>query len=190
VRAWWTTVTVQIDHHPAFETKTGVPYHLALAPGQHRIWVAGHGFSPVEAQFDAGSTNAPIIAITPAYREGVSRSTPLGQLKVRVGTPPEDLEPYKFYRALPTSIGSRTVLHSVFISLVASAVFAAAGLAPIVFAALFLPRSPEVSLFMLGCAAFMAPVGLPIGVGGIVAGIRFLRLPPKWRAPERATTTS
>lgn len=189
IQASWTPVTVWIDEDTSVTLKTGLPFFVDLLPGHHRIRSEAKGFVSADAHIEVGSDDRQIVVITPAYRDGASPTMPLGELRVRHARGPEDLQPYNFYRELPFSIGRTTVFPSVLWSLLMSTIAAGLGLAPVVLALVFVTKSWGVSLFVLACGLLITPVMLPAGLGGIVAALRFLRLPVTWRAPERVSAS-
>jgi len=123
--------------------QTGVLHQVEVPTGRHRVTAEGKGFKAVTTTVEARADDL-LVAVMPAYLDGVSSAAPLGHLRVRVATGPEDIQPYRFYRGLLLA-GRPTVITSVTYSLLASAFLVAMGLFPIVAAAIFLGRGAIVN---------------------------------------------
>lgn len=184
MRASWTRVFVQIDGLAWIRLRQSAPDPVELSPGPHTVNVSGPGFAPDSRVIQVDDDSELIVAITPEWRQEVTSSNPLGQLRIRPVDGPGALQPYQFYKKLPTSYGHSGVLLSVFYSLVMSVVSLGLGLASLVATALVWSRTFLGGLFCLVCASFIAPIFVPAGLGGIVVAVRFLRLPKGWRSPH------
>lgn len=186
IRASWTRVVVRVDGGESHHLEQTTPYAVSLPRGQHQFLAFGRGFASANAAVDLRDDSEVILAVTPRYREGVDRSTPLGRLEIRRVGAPQNLQPYKFYEGLPTSIGRATILPSVLLSILASSLFLGLDVGILGFAIrAFQEQAVLAGAFLVLCAALIGPIVIPAGLGGIVIGLRFLRLPPAWRSPEK-----
>ena len=194
MRASWAAVTVSVDGHADLRLRQGVPHPVDVPPGQHRIQVHGSGFAPGHGSVEVQDGTDLIVAVTPAWLDGVGPASPLGELRIRPVGGPEQLQPFEFYRELPTSIGRTTVAPSVLVSIISSAVFLTVfGLIPVAFAFYFLTRGWQyvpVFAFLMALSAFMGVISIPAGFGGLLIAYRFIRLPASWRAPERTRASA
>jgi len=184
MRANWVRVTVHVDRgegQPLRQTKRHV---LDLSPGRHEIHASATGLASATSHFTVGDQPT-ILAIAPAHTEGITDSTPLGQLEIRCDQSPQDLQPFRFYKELPSSIGRKSLFPSVAISVIGSTLALGAGLAFIAawLWVLFI-KGIFVGLLILAPTACITAVFVPAGLGGLVTAYRFLRLPPDWRAPS------
>lgn len=180
----WRAVTARVDGAEGITLKQGVPYFLAVPPGRHTVHVEARGFAPASASVEVKHSADLIVAVTPAWLDGVSKSTPLGELRLRTGVGPEQLQPYLFYRLLPTSMGRTSVFPSVIASALASFVLLSVlGLIPLILAFYLLVVAPVVGVIVLAIALLLVPISVPAGIGGVVIATRFLRLRPEWRTP-------
>ena len=184
LRASWTGVSCRIDGEESIHLEQTKQRVLHLPPGHHELHVSAKGFVPATATINLAEGKDAIIAITPGYQVGVAKDSPLGSLKIRTVEGPGDLQPYQFYRSLPSSIGRRSVWPSVLLSLMACSALVGLGLAAIA-ATMFgyLTRGIGTGLFLTACAIVIASLAIPAGLSGIAIGIRFLRLPLLWRSP-------
>jgi hypothetical protein len=185
MRASWAKVSVRVDGSIELELDQSKLAHLELKPGKHTIEAGGFGFKGARIEVETGESTQPVIVISPQHRVGVTNETPLGVLTIREESNVQNLLPYAFYRGLPTSFGN-SVLNSVFISMLMSAavfLLGVAALGAIPFG--FVARSVGVGFIVLVPCIFIASIGVSAGLGGIVIGIRFLRLPPGWRNPPK-----
>lgn len=174
---------VDVDRGPEFWVKTATRHVVMVRPGLHEVRVRASGFAPTVTTVDLTRQERAIVAITPAYLESVSRSTPLGLLRAHVVNGPEELHPYRFYRSWPPRKGS--VLPALFLSAMGSAIVAGLGAAAVVVALYILVRHVLVGLFLLACLSVVVPMLVWGGVGGMIMAVRFLRLSPDWRAPGK-----
>ncbi len=174
LRASWQRVQVDVDHLE-FTVRTATRHVVMMPPGRHEIGVRGRGFAPSVASVDLIGEERVIVAITPQYLESVSRSTPLGQLRVHVVSGPEELQPYRFYKSWP-----------VFISALGSSTVAGLGAAAVATAVYVLTQHVLAGLLLLACISVVVPTLVFSGVGGLVMAVRFLRLSSDWRAPRKA----
>lgn len=184
MRASWSPVTVQVDNaSEQFRLKTARRRSVTLDAGNHEFVVSGAGFLPATLRIEVPRNSDPLILqVEPKNREGASRTWPLGSLSCRQVQTPHELALYRFYASMPTSFKGKRVTHSVLISIAVSSAFALGGvcsLLVILWAALV--RGPVVGATLLVPCSFMASVLMPIGFGGILAGLRFLQLPKCWR---------
>jgi hypothetical protein len=191
MRASWAGVVVRVDGGEGYHLKQTRPCPVSLQRGHHQFHASGSGFASANAGVDLDDDTDVIIAITPRYRDGVDHSTPLGRLEVRRIRGPQNLQPYKFYDGLPTSIGRATVVPSVLLSILASSLFVGLGMGIIAYAIrAFQEHAVFTGGFLVACAVLITPIVIPAGLGGILIGLRFLRLPPGWRAPEKTLRSS
>jgi hypothetical protein len=174
LRASWQRVQVDVDQNLEFSVRTATRHVVLMAEGRHEIRASGRGFAPSAATVEMSGDQRVIVAITPQYLESLSRSTPLGQLRVHVVSGPEELHPYRFYKSWP-----------VFVSALGSSVVAVAGLGAVAAAVYVLTQHLLVGLLLLACVAVVVPTLLITGVGGLVMAMRFLRLTSDWRAPRK-----
>lgn len=118
----------------------------------------------------------------------MTRTTPLGTLSISDEHDLRLVQPYVFYRGLPTSFRSDNVLRSVAISMLVCAAVLLVGLALVMLIPIaFVLRGVQAGVVVLICASIISSVIVPAGLGGIIMGIRFLRLPPTWRNPVKTT---
>jgi hypothetical protein len=162
--------------------KTGVPLPLDVEAGIHKIEFWGPDFNPTQVEIDISEKGDEILCVEPNYLEGAARSSKLGSLNVRVVETPHDIGLYRFYAEMPTSLKTRSLTHSVVISIGVSLLFALVGIA----AVLMIPvvtivKGAGTGLVLSIPCLFVASGMIPIGVGGAIAGWRFLRLPRSWR---------
>ena len=179
IRASIAPVDVSIDgiSHRLASTE---PAAIELHPGDHEIIANGLGFARAREVVPLRNHEA-ILAISPDYQSSITRETPLGSLRIHLVNGPEDLQPYRFYEGLPTSFGRRGVGLSVFLSMAASGfllLIGAFGIGAAVWG--FVARDSGVG-FVLTLFAVLLATAIPMGVGGLVTAVRFLRLPPSWR---------
>jgi len=185
MRASWAKVFVRVDGSIELELKQSIPTHLELKPGKHSVEAGGIGFKGARLAIETGQSDSPVIVISPQHRVGVTDETPLGTLTIREENDLRNLLPYAFYRGLPTSFGT-TALHSAFISMLMSAAIFLLGVAALVaIPVAFITKGDGAGLFVLVCSSFIASICVPGGLGGVVVGIRFLRLPSGWRSPPK-----
>ena len=183
LRASWSAVQADVDGTSGvLALKTARPSRVDVAPGPHRLVVSGPRFEGATLQLDLDEGQDAIVSIEPRYLEGASAESPLGSLVARRVASPQDLGLYRFYAGMPTSRKGGSLTRSVVVSIAVSLAFALAGVA----AVLLIPfawaaRSPGVSAILLLPCLFIASALVPMGVGGVIAGSRFLRLPRGWR---------
>jgi hypothetical protein len=185
MRASWTRVKLQIDGSTEILLRQSIPQNIELVPGAHTVLARGRGFNSANRVIQIDETSVPIIVISPADREGVTTATPLGTLSIFEASDMRKLQPYVFYRGLPTSFGKDTVLHSVYISMFVSAAIFLVGLgfvALIPFA--FVEKGIAAGFLILVFGSAVSSILMPAGLGGFVIGLRFLRLPLQWRKPS------
>jgi hypothetical protein len=187
MRAGWSKVFVRIDGSSEVELKPMRPTLYELEAGRHTIEAGGFRFNPAILEIETGGPTSPVIVISPEYRVGVTYESPLGTLSIREENDLRNLQPYAFYKGLPTSFGTDSVLHSVFISIFMSAVFFLLGVALLVAIPVgFVTKGIGAGFFVLILAFFVGSISVPGGLGGMVIGIRFLRMPPGWRSPQKS----
>jgi hypothetical protein len=183
IRASWAGVRLTIDDGEHHQLRSTEPRIIDLQPGPHTFAACGRGFVSGEAVLDVGEDEPSIVVVSPDHRVSASAETPLGTLRIHGVRGPEELQPYVFYKSLPTSWGHRTLIVSVIISTVASIVVTAAGFAVLGVAVYGLTKAAGVGLFLGLCALVIAPLCIPAGIGGILTAVRFERLPTSWRRP-------
>jgi hypothetical protein len=185
MRASWTRVSVYIDGALKLELKQSEPTRFDLAPGKYHVEVRGRGFVSAVFELVVDGQTPSVVVITPLHRVGVSKTSPLGILTIREERDPRNLQPYAFYRGLPSSLGTTSVYHSVFISMVISAALILAGVGVLIAIPIEFRDGFGGGVFVLLAGLVLASLFVPAGLGGIVIGIRFLRLPREWRKPPR-----
>jgi hypothetical protein len=168
------------EHHHLRSTE---PRIIDLPPGSHTFAARDHGFVAGETVIDIAEGAPSIVVVSPDHRVSATSGTPLGTLRVHSVRGPDELQPYVFYKSLPTSWGHKSLTVSVVISMVTSGVLAAVGFASLGAAVYGFTKAAGVGLFLTFCAVLIAPLFIPAGIGGILAAIRFERLPPSWRSP-------
>lgn len=116
---------------------------------------------PVGQESSCGSM---VASATISSRQDLA---PLGRLEVRRIKGPQNLQPYKFYDGLPTSIGRATVVPSVLLSRTASSLFVGLGKGIIAqcYSSLSTARSAH-GRIPGACAVLIAPIVIPAGLGG------------------------
>jgi hypothetical protein len=185
IRASWSTVKVSIDGSSDTELKQSTPTFIDLNPGTHEIRAQGNGFNSADFELKIDGSTSPVIVISPLYRDGASRTTPLGTLVIHEESDLRGLQPYAFYKRLPTSFGIEGVLHSVIISMLFSVALSLAGIALLLLIPVeFVTQGAVAGFFVLVLGVFVSSIVLPAGIGGILIDLRFLRLPPRWRNPS------
>lgn len=182
VRATWRRVDVQAGHQKVL-ARTGIPLPIQVYGAEVTIQCNAQGFIPSQLSLSHGSPAERIVRIVPDIT-CASPSAPLGRLVIEEVSDAGQLGPYLFYRSLPTSIGRRGLTGSVLVSIALSVALASFGLAPLVAAIVVLGRSVAVSVILLILFGLMAPLIVPGGLGGVILGVRFLRLPRSWRHPH------
>jgi hypothetical protein len=187
MRASWTKVSIYIDGARKLKLKQSEPARLDLAPGKHEIEARGDGFTSAAFELNVDDQTPPVVVVTPLHRTGVSNTSPLGSLAIHEERDFRNLQPYAFYRGLPSSIGAASVYHSVIISMAISAVLLLAGVGCLVAIPVEFVNNFFAGVFMLVAGGAIASIFVPGGLGGVVIGIRFLRLPREWRSPPRIT---
>jgi hypothetical protein len=187
MRASWTKIHVYIDGSLKLEIKQSEPAHFDLAPGEHHIEARGDGFIFAASELNVDDQTPPVVVITPLHKVGVSKSSPLGTLAIHEERDFRNLQPYAFYKGLPSSFGSATVYHSVVISMVISAALFLAGVGVLIAIPIEFRDGFGGGVFVLVAGLALASIFVPAGLGGFVIGIRFLRLPREWRSPPRTT---
>jgi hypothetical protein len=186
MRASWSTVTVSIDGSSNTKLKQSAPTLIDLELGAHKIHAQGSGFNSAHLNLIVDESISPVVVISPLYRVDASGTSPLGTLAIHEESDLRDLQPYAFYKRLPTSFGIKSVMHSVIISMLISTALSLAGLALVVLIPVeFVTQGAVAGIFVLILGGFVTSILLPAGIGGIVIGIRFLRLPSSWRSPTK-----
>jgi hypothetical protein len=186
MRASWTRVSVYVDGSLKLELKQSEPARLDLAPGKYQIEARGNGFISAVFELIVDGQTQPVVVITPLHRVGVSKTSPLGTLTIHAERDHRNLQPYAFYRGLPSSFGATSVYQSVVISMVISAVLFLAGVGVLIAIPIEFRDGFGGGVFVLVAGLALASLFVPAGLGGVVIGIRFLRLPREWRSPSRA----
>jgi hypothetical protein len=185
LRASWAPVQAHVDGSDReCGLKTACPCRLDVAPGHHRLVLSGSSFEGTALELELVDGEVAIVSIEPRYLEGVSDRAPFGSLVARRVNRPQDLGLYRFYAGLPTSLEGKSVTHSVIVSMALSLTFVLVGVAAI----LVVPwagvaRGPGVGAILLLPCLFIASAFIPMGLGGVAAGSRFLRMPRDWRSP-------
>jgi hypothetical protein len=187
MRASWTKVRVYVDGSLKLELKQSEPARLDLAPGKHHIEARGDGFISAMFELIVDAQTPPVVVITPLHRIGVSTTSPLGTLSIHEEGDPRNLQPYAFYRGLPSAFGTSSVYHSVVISMVVSTSLFLAGVGVLIAIPIEFRDGFSGGVFVLITGLALASLFVPAGLGGVVIGIRFLRLPREWRNPPRTT---
>lgn len=186
MRATWTSVLVEVDFGSGLRIKACRRYLVDVPAGTHRIAAEGLGLVPSATSIEIRDGETIVLAITPDYPESVSQSAPLGGLRLHVARDPIELQPYQFYRSIPSR--RESVLPALAFSAVASVVVLAVIAVATLLGLYFLLLGRTFGLLPLASACLMAPVVVPAGVGGVVTAIRFLQLPADWRSPPRVAT--
>ena len=183
IRASWAGVGLTIDDGEHHHLRSTEPRSIDLPPGTHKFTARGHGFVTGEAVLEIADNEPSIVVVSPDHRDSTTSKTPLGTLRVHGVRGPEDLQPYVFYKSLPSSWGHNTLTVSVMVSMFTSGIVAAAGFALLGAAVYGFTKAAGVGLFLLLFAAFIAPIAIPAGIGGVLTAMRFERLPRSWRRP-------
>ena len=185
MRASWESVHVEVDGGRQARLTTGKICSIDVDPGEHQLVASGHGFVSATMSVSVADQETAIVGINPMYLEGRSQETPLGSLHLYRAGGPEDLGTFRFYKNLPMSSGNGdSVTPAVAVSIAYSVAFLVIGVvsvAAIPWAAF--SRSVAVALILLLPLLFVASIFIPAGLDGVVAGVRFLRLPREWRRP-------
>lgn len=182
IQASWTHVTVDLDGERKLHLRTGVPFSVNLERGQHRVTASGAGFVDAVCTLDVGRSHGQIVAVSPYWREGVTKEHPLGTLWLRPNADPTTLQPYAFYQEMGVGSGSGFA-RPLLTSLVASTVFLGLGILPVVAVAYLAVAAPVDLLVMIPAMLVLAPICIPGGGGGLLTTWRFLRLPASLRSP-------
>ena len=183
VRASAAGVRVTVDRNEHHHLRTLEPRVIDLPPGRHLITARRRGFVGGALEVDIVESEQPIVVVSPDHRVSATSATPLGTLRVHTVSGPQELLPYRFYKAMPSSWGHDSVIYSVGVSVLASGLFVAIGLGSLVAVAIGFSKGIGVGLFLMCLAAVIAPFTIAGGFVGILTAIRFVRLPRSWRKP-------
>ena len=123
MRASWAGIRITIDDDEHHHLRAVEPRVIELPSGPHKFAARHKGFVGGEAVIDVSDRNSSIVAVSPDHRASATSKTPLGTLRVHTASP-EELQPYAFYKGLPSSWGHGSVTPSVMLSVIASVVFA------------------------------------------------------------------
>lgn len=181
MRSGWQPAWIQIDDGEPIRLVPMRRHIVEAAPGAHLTRACGKGFVSAEATIEVDHSGDLTVAITPDWLEADDPAFPRGQLKIRTVDDPHTLQPFKFYKEMPTSLGSKTLIFSLLLSLLASAALLGFGLAALAAIAFGFSVDPFVGVFCLMTAGFIASFAIPVGLAGILTAARFMRLPADWR---------
>jgi hypothetical protein len=187
MRASWSKVRLYVDGSLQLKLEQSELTRLDLPPGNHHVEARGDGFISATFELTVDSQATPVVVVTPLYRTGVSKTSPLGTLAIREEGDLRNLQPYAFYKGLPSSFGTNSVYHSVVISMVISAAIFLVGVGCLVAIPIEFRDGFAGGVFVLVAGLAIASIFVPAGLGGVVIGIRFLRLPREWRNPSRTS---
>jgi hypothetical protein len=119
MRASWARVALDIDDGVQHLQLSAMKIQkVSLPAGSHKFTATHPRFASGQVTAEIGKHSQDIVVVSPLHRTAVSRDASLGTLRVDVVASPENLQPYAFYKGLPTSLGHSSVASSVAVSIV------------------------------------------------------------------------
>ena len=174
------SVNLRIDDGPSNRLKLFKPVTLTCDKGEHTLRVSAPHMETATLKVEVLPDLNALVVVSPRPIEGCGVGSALGRFEIWEAENPSELEPYAFYRSLPSSGERGGVLASVLTSAVASGIFF---MVPPIFAMGCLARGWGVLAVAGVLLAPLAGFCMPFGALGLLAAYRFWRLPADWRNP-------
>jgi hypothetical protein len=183
LRLTWRPLVVKIDSETEVEVLHSKPLRVSVAPGHHTVEVSGAGIVPVHESIDVGRSTDVVLAISTQTGISGEGNLPRISISAHVVESPRDLATYKFFDTRPTSFGAKSLVFTTLLSMMFSSVLFLCGPILIGVATLeFASQGFGAGLLILACSVPFWTLN-PFGLGGVIVGYRFLRLPSDWRRP-------